>query len=67
MSYSIMFIMIYSGQTQESRYSRRGEDTIPGAGEVEEGYFDKLAEGKDTIARVLGAEVRVSLVLSIAQ
>jgi len=29
---------------------------ITGAGEVEEGYLDELAEGKDTNTRVLRAE-----------
>ena len=32
------------------------EDTEPGAGDVEEGYLEELAEAKDTNASVLGAE-----------
>ena len=32
------------------------EDTKPGAGEVEEGYLDELAEEQDTNARVLGGD-----------
>ena len=32
------------------------EDTEPGAGDVEEGYLDELAEAKETNASVLGEE-----------